>query len=109
MRASIAPTYDSRETGPRFSVTSRVDGRTISVTSMPDPFMTHRVTVGWRDLLRGLLRRRRLEVVVMVDAPPDLVEDVLELDENYTGQPGSARRAEWDAQVGRALRDLGSS
>lgn len=101
-RVSVAPTYNRSETGDRFSVETRVNDRLVSVTFMPDPFMHHRVTFGWRDLFRGLLRG--LEVTVVVSGDPDIVEDVSELDADYLGQPGSSRRQEWDARVDAALR-----
>lgn len=39
MRQSIQPTYDSRETGPRFSVEYFVNGRSIDKTPISDPFL----------------------------------------------------------------------
>lgn len=105
-RQSIAPTYDHRETGDRFSVETRVNDRRVSVVSCRDPFVFHRVTVGWRDLLRGLLRRR-LEVVVLVGGDRDIVEDVMELDDDYAGAHGSSRRAEFKASLNRALAEFG--
>ena len=57
----------------RYHVTTGVAGRTITFQHrVDDPFIAHRVTVGWRDLLRGLLRRR-LVVEVMVDGDRDIV------------------------------------
>lgn len=104
-RSSIAPTYDSRQTGPPFTVETRLNGQRLSYERIFDPFIATRVTVGWRDLLRGLLRRR-LEVEVLVGGDREIVEDVSELDDDYKGQPGSSRRAEWDAQLQGALGDF---
>lgn len=104
-RESIPPTYDHRETGDRFTVESRVSGRRISVTPTRDPFVCQRVTVGWRDLLRGLLRRR-LEVETLVGGDRAIVEDIFELDNDYKGQYGSSRRRAWDAGLQRALGDF---
>lgn len=104
-RESIAPTYDHRKTGDRFTVESRVDGRRISVTPIRDPFVSQRVTVGWRDLLRGLLRRR-LEVETLVSGDREIIEDLFELDNDYKGQSGSTRRRDWDAGLDRALGDF---
>lgn len=84
-RQSITPTYDSRKTGPRYHVTSRVDDRTIAFEErVPDPFVRHTVTLGWRDLLRGLMRRS-LKVTVIIGADRDVMEDVLDLDANNLG------------------------
>lgn len=104
-RPSIPPTYDHRETGDRFTVETRVEDRRVSLTPMPDPFMHHTVTIGWRDLLRGLLRRR-LRVSVVVSGDHDIVEDVLELNADYTGEMGSERRAEWNAELQNALEEF---
>lgn len=88
---SLRATYDSAETGPRYWVTSTIDGRPV-VFHQPiqDPFVRHTVHLGWRDLLRGLLRRR-LTVEVTVGADGQLMDDVLELDAQ-TLIPGRTRR-----------------
>ncbi len=104
-RDSIQPTYDMRKTGCRFSVGTAVAGRALPTVEMPDPFMYHRVTVGWRDLLRGLFRRH-LEVIVTVTADPDMVEDVLELNADYLGITRSTRRQEWNAHLECSLSDF---
>jgi hypothetical protein len=95
-RISIQPTYDSRKTGPRYHVTTRIGDRTIAFEKpLPDPFVNHRVTIGWPDLMRGLLRRR-LEVTVIVGGDRDIVDDVLELDSDWLGGD-STRRDEFTA------------
>ena len=104
MRQSIQPTYDHRETGDRFTVETRVDGRRISETPTRDPFVNQRVTLGWRDLLRGLLRRR-LVVEVVVGGDPQIVDDVMELDADCLTD-NSTRRREWNAHVERSLGDF---
>jgi hypothetical protein len=105
-RQSIAPTYDSGGNPGAYTVESRVGGRRIDQTPMSDPFVSQRVTVGWRDLLHGL-RHRRLEVEIIVSAADlERIEDVLELDGNYLGRQGSSRRAEWDARLERGLGDF---
>ena len=84
-RQSVKPTYDSRETGPRYHVTTCINSRTIEFQKrVPDPFVRHGVHVGWRDLLRGLLHRG-LEVQVTVGGDMDVVEDVLDLDADHLG------------------------
>lgn len=97
-RVSIQPTYDSRETGPRYHVTTRIGDRTISFEKpLQDPFVNNRVTVGWPDLLRALLHRR-LEVTVIVGGDRDVVEDVFELDAEWLGSD-STRRDEFTTQA----------
>jgi len=97
-RQSISPTYDSRETGPRYTVTYSVNGRIITWEErVPDPFVCAKVTVGWPDLLRSLLRGR-LVVKVHVGGDADVVNDVLELDANAL-VPNSSRREEFNASV----------
>jgi hypothetical protein len=90
-RQSITPTYDSRETGPRYHVTTRINDRTIGFEKpITDPFVRQTVHVGTRDLLRSLFRRR-LEVVVIVGGDRDVVEDVLELDAEWLGGDSTRR------------------
>lgn len=104
-RRSIEPTYDHRQTGDRFTVETRVGDRRVSLEPSRDPFVHTRVTVGLRDLLRGLLRRR-------LGGDADIVEDVSELDADYAGRHGrspsssSTRRAEWKEQLEGALRSF---
>jgi hypothetical protein len=101
-RASIQPTYDSRETGPRYHVTTRVGGQTIQFEHrIEDPFVRQRVTIGWQDLLRAL-RRRRLVVEVLVGGDADVINDVMELDANCL-TPNSTRRDEFNAGINDAI------
>lgn len=105
-RNSIRPTYDSRETGPRYHVTTRIGDRTIEFQKrVDDPFVSHRVTIGWPDLLRGLLRRR-LAVTVLVGGDRDVVNDVLELDDNQL-VPGSTRQAAFRSHLNEAIGRTG--
>jgi len=106
MRQSIQPTYDHRETGDRFTVETRIAGRHLNVVTTRDPFVNHRVTLGWRDLLRGLLRRR-LVVEVLVGGDPEIVDDVMELDADCLTF-GSTRREEWNAHIQESLADFGA-
>lgn len=105
LRQSIPPTYDSRLSGPRYHVTTRIDDHTVEFRKpLDDPFVRHTVHLGWRHLLRGILRRR-LAITVLVDGDPEIVNDVLELDGN-TLVPNSSRRQEFNAWVGRAMTNL---
>lgn len=102
IRQSIAPTYDSRETGDRYWVTTWVGKKLVTWQyGIGDPFVRQTVHIGWRDLLKGLLRRS-LDVVVTVGADIDLVNDVMELDAN-TLTPNSTRREEWNAGMNQRL------
>lgn len=106
VRQSIQPTYDSRETGPRFHVTYRVGTKTIEFQRpIEDPFVRGTVVVGWRDLLRGLLRRH-LEVTMIVGGDRDIVDDVMELDGNTLVPSRSTRRDTWDSDVNERLGEL---
>ncbi len=101
-RESVRPTYDSRETGP----STFVAGRTLDWRKpIDDPFISTRITIGWPDLLRALLRRR-LVVTVHVGGERDAIDDVLELDANQL-VPGRSRRDEFNDQITRALGDMG--
>lgn len=102
-RRSIEPTYDSRETGPRFHVTTRIGDQTIAFQQpIDDPFIRQTVTVSLLDLLRGVLRRR-LTVEVIVGGHPDAINDVMELDSN-TLIPGSTRRDEFNDYLSDAVK-----
>ena len=101
-RTSIRATYDSRETGPRFHVTTRIDDRTITFQDpIADPFVHTKVAVGWPHLIRGLLRGR-LTVAVIVGGDRDIVNDVLELDDN-TLVAGSTRAQAFRSHLNESL------
>lgn len=104
-RQSIAATYDSRETGPRYWVTTLLGDQIIgSREPVEDPFVSTTITIGWPDLLRGLLRGK-LTTTVRLGADADLVDDVLELDAN-TLTPNSTRQVEFRGEINDALRRL---
>lgn len=105
-RRSIQPTYDHRETGDRYWVTTEVNGKPIGWRKpLTDPFVSQTVHLHWHDLLRGLLRRR-LTVTVVVAGDHHIQEDVLELDSNYLGW-NCTRRDEWDAGMHKRLLRFG--
>lgn len=93
-RTSIRPTYDSRETGPRYHVTVRVNGETVIFEKrVDDPFIRQEVRMAcmpWRWLPWPC---RKHTVTVIVGADPDVIEDVMELDGNYLGANCSRRDA----------------
>jgi hypothetical protein len=101
-RQSIRATYDSRDTGPAYHVTTRINTRTITFQRpIDDPFARTDVHLGWRDLLRGLCCRR-LTVTVIIGGDVDRMNDVLELDDN-TLLPNSTRRQTWNSHVSETL------
>lgn len=104
-RQSIPPTYDSRETGLPYHVTTRLNDRVIAWQKpLDDPFVRHTVHVGWRDLLRSLLRRE-LVVEVLIGADKQVMEDVLELNDNYLGT-NCTRRDEFNGSLNAAMSNL---
>jgi hypothetical protein len=107
LRNSVKATYDSRETGPRYHVTTRINDHTLVFREpVPDPFVRTTVTIrSWRDLLLGLLRRR-IEVEVIVGADTELMDDVLELDEN-TLIHGRTREAAFQQSMHGGLAAFG--
>lgn len=100
-RQSTEPTYDHRETGDRFTVETRLNGRRISLTPCRDPFVLHRLTIGRGDLIRSLLHGRAI-VEICVSGDPGIVNDVMELDADHL-VVNSTRRDEWDAKVRESL------
>lgn len=106
LRLSIAPSYNSNKTGPRFTISSYLGGEAICLRQpIADPFVTHRVIIHWWDAIKCLLRHGRIEVEMNVGGDHDIVEDVLELDENYNGH-GNTRRAEYEKAVENALAKI---
>lgn len=105
-RQSIRATYDSRNTGPQYHVTTRLGDRTI-IFQQPtdDPFVSMTVQISWRDVFRELLHGHRVRVTVMVGGHPDRIADVLELDDN-TLTSNSTRRATFDSHINESLGRL---
>lgn len=98
-RESIEETYDSRDAGHPYHVTTCIDGRAVAFRfPIPDPFARTTVKVGWQDMLCALLRRRHLVVEVTVGGDRKAVDDVLELDGN-TLISGSTRRQEFNQHI----------
>lgn len=106
LRPSVRATYDSRETGPRYYVTSWLGDRPIVHMQPADaPFVRHTITIGWPDLLRGLLRRH-LTVTVVTSGDSEVVDDVLELDQN-TLIRGRTRHAAYHSHINETLGRFG--
>ena len=105
-RPSVRATYDSRETGPRYWVTTEIDGRTASFREpLDNPFVRITVTVTWWARLTGLFRRR-MTVTCTVGGDPQVMNDVLELDDN-TLIHGRTRQAAFRQSINERLRTLG--
>lgn len=103
MRQSIEPTYDSRKTGPRYHVTYKLNGEVITWRErLDDPFVRAVLKVSWLDRLKSLLRRE-MEVEVLVDADPEVIEDVMELDSNYLASVPNTRREEHQRHLQKAM------
>lgn len=107
-RQSVDAVYDSRETGPRYTVTTRIGIRTIEFEKpADDPFVRHAVTVCWKDVLREWLHGRPVRVTTLIGGDSDVIEAVSELDGNYRGKAGSTRRDEADAEIRAAFGGMG--
>lgn len=104
-RQSIQPTYDKRETGERFTLHAYECDQPCESSTLGDPFVTHIVHIrGWRNALKVLFRRYTYQITVGGDH--SIIEDIFELDNDYKGERGSTRRAEWDAQLEGSLHDF---
>lgn len=107
LRPSVRATYDSTETGPRYWVTTEVDGETVQFREpVPDPFVRKTVHVTWQRWSWLPWPRRQVTVTVVVGADPELMNDVLELDEN-TLIPGRTRQAAFRQSMHGKLRAFG--
>lgn len=106
LRPSVRATYDSRETGPRYWVTTEIDGRTVAFRQpLDDPFVRITVRVTWLARLTSLFRRD-MTVTCTVGGDPQVMNDVLELDDN-TLVPGRSRRAAFQQSIHGKLGNLG--
>jgi hypothetical protein len=64
----------------RYHVTTRVNDKTICFEHpLDDPFVRQTVHIGWRDLLRGLMRGK-LMVTVLVNGTREAVREVMDLE-----------------------------
>jgi hypothetical protein len=70
-----------------------------------DPFVNTTLHLGWRTVLREVLRWRRLQVTFIVDGDIDRVNDVMELDAN-TLITNSTRRDTWNSHLNERLAAL---
>ena len=106
LRLSIQPTYDHRQTGNRYSVSSWVgDCQVAKRVSIRDPFVRHTIHIHWWNAIKCLLCKGRITVRVQLDGDDDIVNDILELDADYLLQ-GSTRRVEFKAALETALGNM---
>jgi len=91
------------ETPPTYNITTFVNGHVIGefMKSIPDPFVSSTTTVGFRDVLRSLLRHGHVRVQISVGGDKETVDRVLELDPEYLATP--RRRVEQKARMQAAL------
>ena len=107
LRPSVKATYSSAEGGPPYSVTATVNDIPVCLrASVPDPFVRQTIRLHWWDALRMLVRGRGLTVVVVVSAPVEIMNDVLELDDQ-TLIPGRTRHAAFHQSMHGKLQSFG--
>lgn len=108
LKNSVRATYDSAETGPRYTVTTFVNDQVVGEFRQPiaDPFVRQTVYVGLGAAVRSFLRCRRLKVEVIVGGDIELMNDVLELDDQ-TLIRGRTRHAAFQQAMHQHLRAFG--
>ncbi|MYW03481.1 hypothetical protein [Streptomyces sp. SID3343] len=83
----------------RYHVTTCIDDRTIAFQHpLADPFVRHSVYLGWRDLLRGLLRRG-LTVTVVIGGDRATVASVMALLEPEPAHAPAATHTDTDDET----------
>lgn len=106
-RISIKSTYDSVKDGSQYSIRTSVNGRSIGGRDLVDPFVTHTIKVSLIDTIKGLFRGG-VKVVVSIDGKNNrIVEDVMELDDQYLGLGDNTRREDFNKQImNQVIRDM---
>lgn len=91
-----------------YRIEVRENGHVMDARAIVDPFIHTRIVPrGWRAAWNALWGRT--EFTVVVDAEPEIIEQVLELDPDYLGAWGSERRRAWDRQMQNALQNFADS
>lgn len=104
-RQSIKSTYDSQKDGFQYRIRTSVNGRSIGGHDIPDPFVNHKVRVSFLDTVKGLLQGG-VRVEVNIDPKNNrIVEDVLELDDQYLGQ-NATRRDDFNKEIFDKVNDM---
>lgn len=99
MRISIKSTYDSQKEGLQYSISTSVNGKSINDSKdIPDPFVNHTVKLSFRDTFKGLLRGGVVVGVFINGKNNRIVEDVLELDDQYLGN-NATRREDFNKEI----------
>lgn len=95
------PVYDSRTDGLQYRVVTRLNGRQVYGEDVDCPLLRTTLAIGWRDLLRALLRGG-LEVETLVSTDNhELSETILALDGNwFTPKRRRLWHKELNAQLG---------
>jgi hypothetical protein len=100
---SVRATYDSRKTGPRYWVTTSIDGKPVEFQRpLDDPFVRKTVNIEWRPIAWLPWPRLRVSVEVTVGGDVEVMNDVLELDEN-TLIAGRTRKAAFQQSMYQKL------
>jgi hypothetical protein len=98
-RQSIKSTYDSAKDGYQYFVSTSVNHKPVSSQDIADPFVTQTVKVSLLDTLKGLFMGG-VNVQVRVNPKNNrIVEDVMELDDQYLGLGANTRRDEFEKQI----------
>lgn len=91
-RVSIKSTYDSQKEGFQYTISTSVNNRAIGDTrDLADPFVNHMVKVSFWDTLKGLLNGGVIVGVFINGKNNRIIDDVMELDDQYLGQNATRR------------------
>lgn len=102
-RKSVEATYDSVKDGFQYRVATSVNGKHVSSTKIADPFVNHSVNISFLDTLKGLFRGG-VKIHVSVYGAREVMEDVMELDNQYIGA-NRTRKQDWDKSLNQKLSD----
>lgn len=94
------PVFDSRTDGFQYRVVTRLNGRQVYDADVDCPLLRTTLAIGWRDLLRCLLRGRvEVETLISTDNH-ELAETILALDGNWFTPK---RRHRWEKELNAQL------
>ena len=98
-RQSIKSTYDSQKDGFQYMVSTSINDKPLDSRDIADPFVMQTVHVSLWDTLKGLFRGG-VKVVVNINPKNNrIVEDVMELDDQYLGLGANTRREDFNSQI----------
>jgi len=98
-RQSIKSTYDSHKDGFQYMVSTSVNDKPLDSRDIADPFVIQTVHVSLWDTLKGLFRGGVKLVVNINPKNNRIVEDVMELDDQYLGLGANTRRENFNNQI----------